>query len=132
MTPFARGVAVGLGGALLVSGGLSWLVAAEPHTRLIVAASDIPEGTGITVGMLEHREVPDRFLSRRKMGVASVAAVMGQEAPQAMRTGDFIDPTHFGTSTDACAVEAQGVAARLRLPDAATREFFDRLKRSEP
>lgn len=130
MSPFARGFALGLGGALGVAAFVGAALIREPETRLVVAAVDIPEDTDITMGMLEARTVPTRFLSKRKLGAASVAGVMGQPAPQAMRAGDFIDPNHFGTSTDACLVEARGVATALGLPDAATRDFLERLKRT--
>jgi len=130
MTPFARGLGFGLGSALVISAAAGFWVGSETETRLIVAADDIPEGAVITVGMLDVRHVPVRFLSKRKLGVTNVAAVMGQQAPQAMRTGDFLDPTHFGTNADGCLVEARAVATSLRLPDAATLEFLSRLERS--
>ena len=80
MTPFARGLGFGLGSALVISAAAGFWVGSETETRLIVAADDIPEGAVITVGMLDVRHVPVRFLSKRKLGVTNVAAVMGQQA----------------------------------------------------
>lgn len=132
MSPFGLGLAGGTCGALVLSAAMGWWLGAEAETRLIVAATDIPEGTTLTMGLLDVRAVPVRFLSTRKLGAANVATVMGQQAPQAMRAGDFIDPTHFGTSADGCVVEARATAERLALPQPTTREFLDLLERSAP
>ncbi len=132
MSGFARGLVGGSCASLLATVALGWALGAEPESRVIVAATDIPEGTPLTVGLLDDRAVPARFLSTRKLGASSVAAVAGQHAPQAMRAGDFIDPTHFGTSADACVVEARAIAARLAAPEPATRQFLELLERSGP
>lgn len=132
MSPFARGLVGGTCGSLMLSVMLGWWVGSETETRLIVAAMDIPEGTTLTVGLLDVRRVAERFLSTRKLGASNVAAVMGQQAPQTMRAGDFVDPTHFGTDADGCVVEARATAAGLALPPATTRDFLDLLERSAP
>jgi flagella basal body P-ring formation protein FlgA len=132
MSPFARGVAGGTCVSLCLSLAAGWWLGAEAETRLIVAAMDIPEGTTLTVGLLDVRAVAVRFLSTRKLGASNVAAVMGQHAPQSMRAGDFIDPTHFGTNADACHVEASATAERLALPTTSTREVLDLLERTAP
>lgn len=132
MSPFGLGLAGGTCASLVLSVAMGWWLGAEPETRLIVAATNIPEGTTLTMGLLDVRAVPVRFLSTRKLGAANVATVMGQQAPQAMRAGDFIDPTHFGTSADGCVVEARATAERLALPGPTTREFLDLLERSAP
>ncbi len=132
MSPFGRGLLGGTCASMMVTIAVGWWFGAEAETRLLVAAMDIPEGTTLTVGLLDVRAVAVRFLSTRKLGAANVATVMGQQAPQAMRAGDFIDPTHFGTSADGCVVEARATAEHLALPQLTTREFVDLLERSAP
>ncbi|MDX2010660.1 MAG: hypothetical protein SFW67_10735 [Myxococcaceae bacterium] len=127
MTRLARAlVQGGLVGAV-VGAAATALLGGEPTAKLIVAAMPIPEGAPITVSMLEAREVPARFMSKRKLGVVQVAGVLGQEAPQAMRAGDFIDPTHFGSRPDVCALDARSLAAQLGLQGGDTAGFIERL-----
>lgn len=116
----------GLVGAVVGAAATAWL-GGESTAKLIVAAMPIPEGAPITVSMLEAREVPSRFMSKRKLGVVQVAGVLGQEAPQAMRPGDFLDPTHFGPRPDACALDARSLAAQLGLQGGDTAVFIERL-----
>lgn len=132
MSSFGRGLVGGACTSLVLSVAVGWWLGAETETRLIVAASDIAEGTTLTMGLLDVRTVAVRFLSTRKLGAANVGNVLGQQAPQAMRAGDFIDPTHFGTTSDGCVVEARATAERLALPKPATREFLELLERSAP
>lgn len=124
----------GFVGGLLTAFGLAlavgYLFSFERSTRLIVAAMNIEEGTTITLTMLEDRSIPDRYLSRRKLGATSVAGIMGQVAPQSMRRGDFIDPTHFGPRVDACVSDAKASAARHGLTAPELDAFLARLEQS--
>jgi hypothetical protein len=131
VSPFARNLVVGVlvGGVTGAVG--TWWLAGEPTTKLIVAAMPIPEGAPITVSMLEAREVPTRFMSKRKLGVAHVAGVLGQDAPHDMRAGDFLDPTHFSARPDACLLDAKSLAAQLGLESAWAGDFIDQLGREE-
>jgi Flp pilus assembly protein CpaB len=103
-----------------VSAVITLWVAPEPTSRVVVAAQQIPEGATITVGMLEERDVPTRFWSKRKLGVASAAGVMGQEALHPIGAGDFIAPTHFGTRPDACVLHARALARQFAVGERLT------------
>lgn len=127
MTPWGRGLLIGGLSAGVVTGGLTAWLSSEPESKLVVAAVEIPEGSTITIGMLEVREVPTRFFSKRKLGVTSVAGVMGQEAPHLVRAGDFIDPTHFGDRPDVCVLDTRGLAPRFGVEGAALEDFVKRL-----
>ncbi|MCA2977730.1 MAG: hypothetical protein INH41_06170 [Myxococcaceae bacterium] len=122
-----RALSWGVVAGVVVGGAGAFWLSAEPTDRLIVAAMTIPEGTTITVSMLEAREVPRRFMSRRKLGVTHVAGVLGQEAPHPLLAGDFIDPTHFGVRPDVCPLEARRLAAELKLETADAADFIERL-----
>lgn len=122
-----------LGGFLTAVGlalAVGYLFSFERSTRLIVAAMDIDEGTPITVTMLEDRSIPTRYLSKRKLGATSVAGIMGQLAPQSMRRGDFVDPTHFGPRIDACVSDAKASAARSGLTGPELDAFLARLEQA--
>lgn len=127
MTPWTRALLLGAVGAAVASGGLTTWLAAEPESKLIVAAEEIPEGTSITLGMLEAREVPTRFFSKRKLGATEVAGVMGQATPHLIRAGDFIDPTHFASRPEVCELEARALAPRFSVEAAELEDFVSRL-----
>ncbi|MBL8918530.1 MAG: hypothetical protein JNJ54_06685 [Myxococcaceae bacterium] len=114
-------------GPAVVTGALTVWFVSEPESKLVVAAVEIPEGSTITIAMLEVREVPTRFFSRRKLGVSSVAGVMGQEAPHLVRAGDFIDPTHFGDRPDVCVLDTRRLGPQFGVEGAALEEFVKRL-----
>lgn len=127
MTSWTRAALVGAVGSSLASAAVTTWVASEPTSRVIVAARQIPEGTTITVGMLEEQDVPTRFWSRRKLGVASAAGVLGQEALHPIGAGDFIDPTHFGTRPDACVLHARALAPLFEVEGSPLEDFVSRL-----
>jgi hypothetical protein len=132
VTRFVRGLVAGALAGGLAGAGATAFVAREPTTKLIVAAMPIDEGSTITVSMLEAREVPSRFMSKRKLGVANVAGVLGQEAPHDLRAGDFLDPTHFSARPDTCALDAKALAGQLGLTSAPVAGFLERLAATEP
>lgn len=128
MTPWATGLLAGLVCTLSVAAGLGLWLPREPETRVVVAARDIPESTPITLPMLDDAWVPRRFVSGRKLGAVNVAAVMGHPAPQALRARDFVDPTHFGPTDDACVLDARATGQRLGLDGAQLDAFVAALK----
>lgn len=128
MTSWTRTVLVAAAGSSVVTAALTAWVGSEPTSRLIVAAEQIPEGTTITVGMLEERDVPTRFWSKRKLGVTNVAGVMGHEAPHPIGAGDFIDPTHFGVRSDVCVLHARTLAPQFEVEGPALEDFLKRLR----
>jgi hypothetical protein len=127
MSNWLRALLVGGLGSALVTAALTIWLGSEAESKLVVAAMEIPEGATITLGMLEMRLVPTRFFSQRKLGVASVAGVMGREAPHLIRAGDFIDPMHFGDRPDVCELEARALARKYGVEGAALEGFVKRL-----
>ena len=123
MSAALRGFIAGLACTLTLSASVGWWLGREPTAAVIVAATDIPEGTPITISMLDLARVPERFVSSRKLGAVNVAVVTGQAAPQSLRARDFLDPTHFGPSEDPCVLDARATGARLGL-DAPQLDLF--------
>jgi hypothetical protein len=127
MTGFGRALVLGAVGSGLTTAMVTAWVVGEPRSKLIVAAMPIEEGATITVSMLDAREVPTRFLSKRKLGVVHVAGVLGQQAPHSLRAGDFLDPTHFSERPDACVLDASSVARQLGVQGPGLDDFVARL-----
>lgn len=128
MTVYARGFVGGLACALACAAVVGWWLSREPEARVVVAATDIAEGTTVTIALLDDAWVPERFVSARKLGAVQVGAVMGRAAPQALRARDFVDPTHFGPTEDACVLDARAAGRRLGVDGARLDAFVEALR----
>lgn len=72
---------------------------------IVVAASDIPEGTALTMEQLSQRSIPEQFATGADVRPADVALVIGRKVNFALVAGDPITWSQFASLEHAHAQE---------------------------
>jgi pilus assembly protein CpaB len=104
------GLAIGLGltvvlGLVVMVVGYSWVKKKEADVRrgwnlvpVVVAATDIPEGTVVTFDMISQRQVPEQFVTSSVVKPDSANYVVNQKVLVPLQAGDLLLWSEFETT----------------------------------
>jgi Flp pilus assembly protein CpaB len=87
---------------LMTSAGPS--LAAEPTTPVIVAASDLPAGSVITLEVVSQRSLPSEHVTRSMVTPRSASSIVGRRTRLPLLAGEPLLSTFFDSAqqVDAC------------------------------
>lgn len=106
MSPFAKGVATGMGAAMLVAAAAAALLLprAVSDAKLgwnlvpvVVAAENLPAGTVLEAEHLSQQVLPEQFASEANIHPRDIPLVLGKRTPQALESGEPLVYSSFAS-----------------------------------